>query len=207
MEKNFTSKEQAMRYLKQTRCILVTLWFFSMSVIGSQFNNETLAGLTGLLITFLLINFYYAEKKRVMSQIIKNAQATNKQIDIANSQAAAGILSAAVKENKPEESLTASKLIGCPDCGKEVSRRAISCPNCGCPITLQAEKLSHVPDIDKITNEQQSNLGIPKCPTCRSANVGKISLASKAGEVALVGVFAIGKVSKTFKCNSCGYQW
>lgn len=25
-------------------------------------------------------------------------------------------------------------LIKCPDCGKEISSRAISCPNCGCPI-------------------------------------------------------------------------
>ncbi|MFA4918360.1 MAG: DUF2628 domain-containing protein [Thermodesulfovibrionales bacterium] len=27
-----------------------------------------------------------------------------------------------------------SKLINCPDCNKEVSRKAASCPNCGCPI-------------------------------------------------------------------------
>lgn len=26
-------------------------------------------------------------------------------------------------------------LIKCPECGKEVSSRAISCPNCGCPIS------------------------------------------------------------------------
>lgn len=25
-------------------------------------------------------------------------------------------------------------LISCPDCGKDVSNRAVSCPNCGCPI-------------------------------------------------------------------------
>ena len=28
-----------------------------------------------------------------------------------------------------------SKLIACPDCGKQVSRRAPSCPHCGCPVT------------------------------------------------------------------------
>lgn len=27
-----------------------------------------------------------------------------------------------------------SKLINCPDCNKEVSRKASTCPNCGCPI-------------------------------------------------------------------------
>ncbi len=28
-------------------------------------------------------------------------------------------------------------LIKCPECGKEISDRAVSCPNCGCPINNQ----------------------------------------------------------------------
>lgn len=33
-------------------------------------------------------------------------------------------------------------LIKCPECGKEVSERAVSCPNCGCPIaTVQKSKV------------------------------------------------------------------
>lgn len=31
-------------------------------------------------------------------------------------------------------------LIGCPDCGREVSRRAVSCPGCGCPGGAIAER-------------------------------------------------------------------
>ena len=27
-------------------------------------------------------------------------------------------------------------LISCPECGKEISDKAISCPNCGCPIKV-----------------------------------------------------------------------
>ncbi|MBI5675852.1 MAG: hypothetical protein HZC48_08540 [Nitrospirae bacterium] len=96
------------------------------------------------------------------------------------------------------------KLINCPDCNKEVSRRAIACPNCGCPISKTTKGL------ESISTSKPSlpiNHGLPMCPTCQSTVVEKISLKSKAGKVALVGIFAIGKVSKTFKCNTCGYQW
>lgn len=40
---------------------------------------------------------------------------------------------ATVNQSQPTEPI--SKLINCPDCNKEVSRKATSCPNCGCPIT------------------------------------------------------------------------
>ncbi len=33
-------------------------------------------------------------------------------------------------------------LIQCPDCGREVSSRAISCPHCGCPIAAEAAVVS-----------------------------------------------------------------
>lgn len=42
------------------------------------------------------------------------------------------------------------------------------------------------------------------CPYCQSTNVKKISGLSKAGSVALWGIFASGKVSKQWHCNSCG---
>ena len=47
---------------------------------------------------------------------------------------------------------------------------------------------------------------LPKCPTCDSTNISKISATSKAIGVATFGIF-----SKTaffqFKCNNCGYKW
>ncbi len=42
-----------------------------------------------------------------------------------------------------------------------------------------------------------------ECPYCHSKNTRKISGASKAGNVALFGVFAAGKVSKQWHCNQC----
>ena len=42
-----------------------------------------------------------------------------------------------------------------------------------------------------------------KCPYCKSTNTKKISATSKAGSVALFGIFAMGKVSKQWHCNDC----
>lgn len=46
-----------------------------------------------------------------------------------------------------------------------------------------------------------------KCPTCQSTNTKKISGASKAGSALVWGVLAVGKISQTFECKSCGYRW
>lgn len=56
-------------------------------------------------------------------------------------------------------------------------------------------------------NRQQSiRSSKPKCPTCGSANISKISATSKA-----IGAIGFGLLSKTarsqFKCNKCGYKW
>ncbi|MCM1325115.1 MAG: hypothetical protein NC094_10300 [Bacteroidales bacterium] len=53
----------------------------------------------------------------------------------------------------------------------------------------------------EIKNENQ-----PKCPTCQSTNIKKISGVSKAGSVAMFGIFS-QKVKHQFKCSNCGYEW
>lgn len=42
------------------------------------------------------------------------------------------------------------------------------------------------------------------CPFCNSTNCKKISGASKVVSAAAFGVFSLGKVTKTWHCNSCG---
>ena len=42
-----------------------------------------------------------------------------------------------------------------------------------------------------------------ECPYCHSKDTKKISNLSKAGSVALIGVFALGKTSKEWHCNQC----
>lgn len=46
----------------------------------------------------------------------------------------------------------------------------------------------------------------PKCPTCSSNNVKRISETSKAISVAMFGLLS-QKVKKRFHCNNCGYEW
>lgn len=48
---------------------------------------------------------------------------------------------------------------------------------------------------------------IPKCPICGSPKIHKIPLTNKAGSVALFGIFSVGHVSKTFKCDNCGAKF
>lgn len=46
----------------------------------------------------------------------------------------------------------------------------------------------------------------PKCPTCGSTDLRKVSVGTKAVSVGLFGIFS-QKVKKTWHCNSCGYEW
>ena len=52
----------------------------------------------------------------------------------------------------------------------------------------------------------QIELNIPKCPTCGSTDISKISTTSKAVSVGLFGIFS-SKIRKQFHCNSCKYEW
>lgn len=126
MAQKFTTKEQALKHISQVRCGMVALWLICMIGIGS-FKNSDIAGVTGLIVTIATIVSFYNEKKKTMEQINKLTSST-----VAPSSFES--LSA-----QPQASPTASKLINCPDCEKEVSRRAASCPNCGCPISSEPQ--------------------------------------------------------------------
>lgn len=57
---------------------------------------------------------------------------------------------------------------------------------------------------DRARKQESSNP--PKCPTCQSTNIEKISLTKKAVGGALFGLFS-SNVRKTFFCKDCGYKW
>lgn len=54
--------------------------------------------------------------------------------------------------------------------------------------------------------KQQQESNVPKCPTCQSTNIKKISTTSKVTSVAMFGLLS-QKVKKTYHCNKCGYEW
>lgn len=53
-----------------------------------------------------------------------------------------------------------------------------------------------------IKDKDNSNIMVT-CPYCKSTNTKKISNVSKAGSVAMFGIYAVGKVSKEWHCNNC----
>ena len=55
-------------------------------------------------------------------------------------------------------------------------------------------------DREKLYGNQQNKI---QCPYCKSTDTKKISGLSKAGSVALFGIFAMGKASKQWHCNNC----
>lgn len=91
----------------------------------------------------------------------------------------------------------------CPLCDKIFDQPATEC-QCGFGYELM--------DItDGLVNsfkekEAQEAQCIPKCPTCSSANLKKISAGAKAKNTLVFGVFGT-KRNKTFHCNNCGYEW
>lgn len=52
--------------------------------------------------------------------------------------------------------------------------------------------------------KQKSN--VPKCPTCGSTKLSKVSTMSKAGSVIMWGLFS-QKVKKTWHCDNCKYEF
>ncbi|HKZ45840.1 MAG TPA: hypothetical protein VJ202_00470 [Thermodesulfobacteriota bacterium] len=64
------------------------------------------------------------------------------------------------------------------------------------------EATGQTPEKEAVAKEFQ-----PKCPTCGSPDVERITAANKVKNAALWGVFALGHLSKTFKCNNCGQKW
>ena len=53
---------------------------------------------------------------------------------------------------------------------------------------------------------QTGGQNIPKCPTCGSSNIKKISTASKIAGATMFGLFRRTAKSQ-FKCENCGYKW
>lgn len=47
---------------------------------------------------------------------------------------------------------------------------------------------------------------IPKCPTCGSLNVERISMGSKIVGGAMFGVFS-SSIRNSYKCKNCNYKW
>jgi hypothetical protein len=48
---------------------------------------------------------------------------------------------------------------------------------------------------------------IPKCPTCGSENVQRITGGEKVSAAAMIGLFSMGTLTKNYRCNNCLHKW
>ena len=94
--------------------------------------------------------------------------------------------------------------IKCPVCGKEYLYTMNHCIECG--YTTKSYKAQFLKLGHDLENYHSTQKNIPKCPTCQSTNIKKISATSKATNAMLVGLFG-NKRKKQFHCNNCGYEW
>lgn len=69
-------------------------------------------------------------------------------------------------------------------------------------------EISHTPPQKPIANiyTKPQNTNVPKCPTCQSTNIKKISTAKKATHGIMFGIFSKTAFSQ-FECCNCGYKW
>lgn len=61
-------------------------------------------------------------------------------------------------------------------------------------------------NLARMQKEKDKQNCIPKCPTCGSTNIEKISVSKKAFGGAMFGIFS-SDVRNTMHCKNCGYKW
>ena len=75
---------------------------------------------------------------------------------------------------------------------------------------IEFKESNYINDIINIRIQQRKESfpldNLPKCPTCGSENIEKISNTSKATGGFLFGIFS-SDVRKTLHCKNCGYKW
>lgn len=120
--------------------------------------------------------------------------------------------------DKPQDTVSESstssytKKIKCPNCSTLIAETSRACPNCGyddiCSYLLRLERVKQAKQMDYKSGHtlEQKLQNVPKCPTCQSADIKKISTASKAGSVFMWGLLS-QKVKKQWHCNNCGSEW
>ena len=74
------------------------------------------------------------------------------------------------------------------------------------PIEYQLKMSQFKANLKQQENSKVEEDNRPKCPTCGSTNVEKISLGKKAVGGALFGLFS-SDIRKTMHCKNCGAKW
>ena len=93
------------------------------------------------------------------------------------------------------------------ECRRKYPKMFIKCPKCKTQlIKISTEDKNFNKTLQEIHKYSEQETNVPKCPTCGSTNVNKISGAKKAAGFITVGVFS-SNFGKTMECKNCGYKW
>lgn len=102
----------------------------------------------------------------------------------------------------------------CTLCGREYLKPQAICPKCNIVLMklsdyerlgMEANRANFQKEVER-QEKLQKQQNIPKCPTCGSTDIKKLSTTSKVLGVGLLGL-ASKTVGKTYKCNKCGCYW
>ncbi|MGN0408168.1 MAG: hypothetical protein ACI4EJ_07905 [Bacteroides sp.] len=85
-------------------------------------------------------------------------------------------------------------------CDEELAKQYINKYDFLKPMTLSQQEIAHV------KQEENKLYNKPKCPTCNSTNIKKISTTAKVAGAVTFGLLSKNATSQ-FKCNNCGYKW
>lgn len=106
--------------------------------------------------------------------------------------------------------------IKCPKCFSLISETERACPNCGFDeissylLELERERLSKIIDhtngYNPIILKSFMDPNLPKCPTCQSTNINKISELSRIGSILIWGRLS-PKIYRQWHCDNCGNEW
>lgn len=96
----------------------------------------------------------------------------------------------------------------CFNCNKETAEEVIKIMNKTVEDSLRSKGIEPLSMQQKAHNQSvaRETSNKPKCPTCSSTNLKKISSTSKVINTAVFGFFGT-KRHKIFHCNNCGYEW
>ena len=99
----------------------------------------------------------------------------------------------------------------CPDCGslsgtleENDFKLGVRCSNCG-KLHIMLEKHTTINNRNSAP-KSPVNVNVPKCPTCGSTNIQRISASAKLSGAMMFGIFS--KTAKSqWKCRNCGSKW
>lgn len=93
----------------------------------------------------------------------------------------------------------------CPRCNTKLKEDSNYCDVCKYEFKINESRRPHRLEYGK-NQVEQKNINVPKCPTCGSTNLRRISTSDKIIGAALFGLLSKNAKSQ-FKCNNCGYKW